>query len=154
VVGVGAVVVRDGRVLLIRRGKEPMKGRWLIPGGTVEYGETLEDALVREVQEETGVTVAPREMVAVIDRIHRDEQDHVVHHFVIVDYLCDWVAGAPEAGSDAEAAAFVGVEDLPRYDLPGPALEVIEDGLRRCGVPLPSAGERSTMSSNTLRLKG
>lgn len=130
----GAVVVRDGCVLLIRRGKAPLRGRWVIPGGTVELGETLEDALVREIDEETGVRVRPREVVTVFDRIERDAAG-VVYHYVIIDYLCDDLGGGPRAGSDAEAAAFVAASDLPAYDLPEKALEVVQDGLRRAGVP-------------------
>ena len=124
VVGVGAVVVHDGRVLLIRRGKEPLKGRWLIPGGTVELGETLEEAVVREVQEETGLRVLPREVVLVFDRIER-AGDAIAYHYVIVDYRCDLVGGELVAGSDAEAAAFVDPPDLPRYDVPEQALALI-----------------------------
>lgn len=139
-VGVGAVVVHDGQVLLIRRGKEPLRGRWLVPGGTVEWGETLEEALTREVFEETGLVVRPREVVAVLDRIHR-EGGEILYHFVIVDYLCDWVSGSVQAGSDAEAAAFVPVRDLAGYDLPDKALEVVTEGLRRCGIA-------ATISSN------
>lgn len=135
--GVGAVVIRDGCVLLIRRGKAPLRGRWVIPGGTVELGETLEDALVREIGEETGVRVRPREVATVFDRIERDEKG-VVHHYVIVDYLCDDLGGGPHAGSDAEAAAFVAASDLPSYDLPEKALEVVLDGLSRSGL---AAGE-------------
>jgi ADP-ribose pyrophosphatase YjhB (NUDIX family) len=91
VVGVGAVVVHDGRVLLIRRGKEPLRGRWLVPGGAVEWGETLQEALVREVEEETGLVVRPRELLVVLDRIHRAAgipAGEVEYHYVIVDYLC------------------------------------------------------------------
>jgi mutator protein MutT len=146
VVGVGAVVVHDGRVLLIRRGKEPMRGRWLVPGGTVEWGEPLQEALVREVEEETGLTVRPREIVAVLDRIHRNA-DEVAHHFVIVDYLCDWVSGTLRAGSDAEEAALVAVADLPAYDIPEAALEVVVEGLRRCGI-------LARISSNTSHSEG
>jgi ADP-ribose pyrophosphatase YjhB (NUDIX family) len=105
------------------------------------------------VAEETGVTVAPCEVVAVVDRIHR-EGEGVPHHFVIVDYLCDWVAGVPRAGSDAEAVALARVEELARYDLPEAALEVIAEGLRRRGLPLPSGYDAGIISSNTLRLKG
>ena len=126
----GGVVLIDGRVLLIRRGKEPLRGRWVIPGGTVELGETLQEALVREVQEETAVTVRPREVVLVFDRIHR-EGDAVTYHYVIVDYLCDYVSGEPRAGSDAEAIALVAPEELERYDLPPQALDLVLDVFRR-----------------------
>lgn len=129
-VGVGAVLIHEGRVLLIRRGKEPLRGRWVVPGGTVELGETLEQALVREVQEETGLVVRPGAVVAVFDRIQRDA-DGVAYHYVIVDYLCDYVAGEARAGSDAEAVALVAPADLATYDLPEKALEVVTDGFRR-----------------------
>ena len=146
----GAVVVHDGRVLLIRRGKEPMRGRWLVPGGTVEWGETLQEALVREVEEETGLVVRPREMLAVLDRIHPSPADAaggVEYHFVIVDYLCDCVSGTLRAGTDAAEAAWVAVPDLPAYDVPAEALEVIAQGLRSCGIA-------ATISSNTSRSDG
>lgn len=133
-VGVGAVLIHAGRVLLIRRGKEPLRGRWVVPGGTVELGETLEQALVREVEEETGLLVRPREVVAVFDRIQR-EAGRVDYHYVIVDYLCEYVAGEARAGSDAEAVALVAPAELPAYDLPAKALEVVEDGFRRAGIP-------------------
>jgi 8-oxo-dGTP diphosphatase len=137
-------VVHDGRVLLIRRGKEPLRGRWVVPGGTVELGETLEEAIVREVAEETGLAVVPREVLTVFDRILH-EDGRVRYHYVIVDYLCDYVAGRPCAGSDAEDVALVAPEDLPAYDLPPKALEVVQDGLARLrsrpagGGDLPSA---------------
>jgi len=127
---VGAVLIHEGRVLLIRRGKEPLRGRWVVPGGTVELGETLEQALVREIEEETGLLVRPRQVVAVFDRIQR-AADRVDYHYVIVDYLCDYVAGEARAGSDAEAVALVAPADLPAYDLPEKALEVVLDGFRR-----------------------
>ena len=137
-VGVGAVVVHDGRVLLIRRGKEPLRGRWVVPGGTVELGETLEEALVREVREETGLVVRPREVVTVFDRIAR-EQGEVVYHYVIVDYLCDYISGTPCAATDAEAVALVSPAELPSYRLPPKALEVVHDGFRRCGVDVAAS---------------
>jgi 8-oxo-dGTP diphosphatase len=129
-VGVGAVLIHQGKVLLIRRSKEPLRGRWVVPGGTVELGETLEEALVREVKEETGLTVRPLEVVLVFDRIER-EGDAVRYHYVIVDYLCEYVSGTPQAASDAEAVAFVAPEELPSYVLPPKALEVVLDGFRR-----------------------
>ena len=132
-VGVGAVLIHEGRVLLIRRGKEPLRGRWVVPGGTVELGETLEEALVREVLEETGLVVRPGEVVAVFDRILR-EADRVDYHYVIVDYLCEYVSGQPRAASDAEDVAMVAQADLAAYDLPEKALEVVQDGFRRASL--------------------
>jgi mutator protein MutT len=129
-VGVGAVVIHEGRVLLVRRGKEPLKGRWTVPGGTVELGETLEEALVREIREETGLAVEPRGLLTVFDRIER-EGDDVRYHYVIVDFLCAYRAGELRAGSDAEAAAFVAPEELAVYDLPEKALEVVREGFAR-----------------------
>lgn len=131
-VGVGAVLIHEGRVLLIKRGKEPLRGRWVVPGGTVEVGETLEQALVREVQEETGLVVRPIEVVLVFDRIER-EGEAVRYHYVIVDYLCEYVSGAPRAASDADEVAFVAREDLPRYSLPEKALQVVLDAFGRAG---------------------
>jgi mutator protein MutT len=145
-VGVGAVMVHDGRVLLIRRGKEPLRGRWVIPGGTVEHGETLHQALVREVEEETGVKVRPGEVVLVFERILREgESGDVRYHYVIIDYLCEYVSGTPRAGSDAEAVAMVSPEELGEYDVPAQALEVVQDAFRRAGVAagrLASPGRR------------
>jgi 8-oxo-dGTP diphosphatase len=128
-VGVGAVIVHGGRVVLIRRGKEPLKGRWVVPGGTVEWGESLEDALVREVQEETGLTVRPRVLLMVFDRIERWPEG-VRYHYVILDYLCEWTAGELSAGSDAAEAAWASPDELARYDLPQKALEVVLQGFR------------------------
>jgi 8-oxo-dGTP diphosphatase len=136
VVGVGGVVVRDGRVLLIRRGKEPLYGRWLVPGGTVELGETLEQALVREMREETGLAVEPLELLTVFERIQR-EGGRVAYHFVIVDYLCRCAPGEARAGSDALEVAWVAPSEMRAFDVPDKAREVVEDALRR----LASRGE-------------
>jgi ADP-ribose pyrophosphatase YjhB (NUDIX family) len=101
-VGVGAVVVHDGRVLLVQRGREPLKGRWSIPGGLIEVGEMLHEAVIREVREETGLEVEPVELVELIDRIHR-EGDRVRYHYVIADYLCRVTGGTLSAADDADA---------------------------------------------------
>lgn len=143
-VGVGAVVIHEGRVLLIRRGKEPLRGRWCVPGGTVELGETLEQALVREVREETGLCVRPREVVTVFDRIGR-EGGRVLYHYVIVDYLCDYESGALCAASDAEAAVFAAPEQLPEYRLHPKALEVILQGFQRAGQNGLASGAASRL---------
>jgi 8-oxo-dGTP diphosphatase len=129
VVAVGGVVVREGRVLLIRRGKPPLFGRWSIPGGTVELGETLAEALVREMAEETALRVQPVQVLTVADRIERD-QGRVAYHFVIIDYLCQALAGEARAGSDAQELAWVREADLAGYDLTPKALEVVLDALR------------------------
>ena len=120
----------DGRVVLIRRGKEPLRGRWVIPGGTVELGETLHEAVVREMQEETGLLVRPREVVLVFDRIQR-EGPSVEYHYVVIDYACDYVSGELKAGSDADEVALVAPEDLDGYDLPPQARDLVVDVFRR-----------------------
>jgi ADP-ribose pyrophosphatase len=142
---VGGVLVHGGRVALIRRGKEPLRGRWVIPGGTVELGETLEEALVREMREETGLEVRTGSLLTVFDRIQRDARG-VAYHYVIVDFACSYVSGELMAGSDAEAAAFVAPGDLHRYELPAKALEVVTEGFRLAGLavpPLPEAGPKA-----------
>ena len=130
VVGVGGVVVRDGRVLLIRRGKPPLFRQWTIPGGTVELGETLQEAVVREMREETSLSVQPLGVLTVFDRIER-EGEEVRYHFVIVDFLCRASAGEARAGSDALEVAWVRPQDLPAYALQEKALEVVREALRR-----------------------
>jgi len=100
-VGVGAVVVDGGRVLLVRRGREPLKGQWSIPGGLLEVGESLVDGVAREVLEETGLIVEPVELIELLDRVHR-EDGRVRYHYVIADYLCRVTGGVLLAASDAE----------------------------------------------------
>jgi 8-oxo-dGTP diphosphatase len=130
------VVVRAGKVVLIRRGKPPLKGRWTVPGGTVELGESLSQALVREVREETGLVVRPGPALALLDHIRR-ERGRVRYHFVIVDFLCRHVSGAGQAGSDAVALAWVAPAHLAAYHLTCDLLHVIRAGLRRSGVRAP-----------------
>ncbi len=104
--GVGAVVVDERRVLLVKRGAEPLKGQWSLPGGLIELGESLSDAMIREVREETGITVEPIELIELLDRIHRQDE-RVRYHYVIADYLCRVVGGELLAASDADAARWV-----------------------------------------------
>lgn len=110
IVGVGAVVVDQGRVLLVRRGREPLKGRWSLPGGGLELGESLAEGVVREVQEETGLQVEAVEMIELLDRIQR-EDGRVRYHYVIADYLCRVTGGQLQAASDAEAVRWVEREE-------------------------------------------
>jgi len=104
--GVGAVVVERSRVLLVRRGQEPLKGKWSLPGGLLELGESIRDGVIREVREETGLAVEPVELVELLDRIHR-ENDRVRYHYVIADYLCRVVGGSLRAASDADEVRWV-----------------------------------------------
>lgn len=105
-VGVGAVVVKEGRVLLVRRGTEPLKGQWSLPGGLLELGESLTAGVVREVREETGLIVKTLELIELLDRIHR-EDERVRYHYVIADYLCSVAGGSLRASSDADAVRWV-----------------------------------------------
>ena len=105
-VGVGAVVVDQGRVLLVRRGREPLKGQWSLPGGMLELGESLEAGVIREIREETGLTVEPLQLVELLDRIHRDGE-RIRFHYIIADYLCRVVRGELKAASDADSVRWV-----------------------------------------------
>ena len=129
-VGVGAVIVRDGEVLLVKRRHEPLRGRWSLPGGAIEVGETLDACLTRELREETGLEVQVGPLVEVLDRITTDEGGRVTYHFVLIDYVCRPVGGALRPGTDVEDAVFAGPDALPAYELPAEALRVIARGLR------------------------
>ena len=122
-------MTRGGRALIIRRGHEPRKGEWSLPGGLVELGERLTDAARREIAEETGLDVEVGPMVETFDRVHRDPDGRVRFHFVIVDYLCVARRGAAVAGSDAEAVAWVTSEELDAYGVNPHAAAVIRKGL-------------------------
>ena len=125
VVGVGAVVLDGDRVLLVKRGHEPLKGQWSVPGGAVEAGELLQDAVAREVREETSLEISVGPVVEVLERIRRDSDGRVEFHYVLVDYLCTPTGGILIARSDAEAAQWVGMDDLDRYGVAEKTIEVI-----------------------------
>ena len=110
--GVGAVVYREGKVLLIERGQEPLKGWWTLPGGLVETGERLECAVRREVMEETGLEIHPLDVAAIFERIMPDLEGRTEFHYVIVDYICELTGGSLQAGSDVEKAQWVAVDKL------------------------------------------
>lgn len=128
-VGVGAVIVDEGRVVLIRRTHDPLQGQWSLPGGMVEVGETLESALAREMVEETGLTVNVGPVIEVFDRITRDERSRVRYHYVLIDYLCWPVDGTLRAGSDVDAAVWADPDALDDYALTEKATSVIQRGL-------------------------
>ena len=125
-VGVGAVIVQDGRVLLVKRKYEPLAGQWSLPGGAVEVGETLEACLVREMLEETGLEIRVGPVIEVFDRIIHDDEGRVLYHFVLVDYLCWPTGGALTADSDVAEVVFADPGELTRYHLTAKATSVIE----------------------------
>jgi 8-oxo-dGTP diphosphatase len=138
-VGVGAVVFRGEEILLVRRGQEPARDSWSLPGGLVELGETLDAALRRELQEETGLLVNILGIAAVLERIFRDDAGGIPYHYVLVDFACDWAGGQLTPGSDITAAQFVAPDDLDRFDLPAFTAQVIRRAReqRRRGAFLP-----------------
>ena len=125
VVSVGAVVLDGQRVVLVKRGQEPLKGRWSLPGGVVEAGEELHVAVVREVREETGLTVQVGDVVEVLDRITRDADGRIEFHYVIIDYVCEATGGSLACASDADDARWVDRAELAGYDLTTKVAEVI-----------------------------
>lgn len=131
IIGVGGVVVRGEEVLLIRRAHEPAKGAWSIPGGAVHIGETLEDAVKREILEETSISVRVHDVVAVLDRIIPDINKTIKFHYVLIDFLCTpFTNDNPLSGSDAEDGRYVNLSDLDDYELTAVTRDVIEHALR------------------------
>ena len=114
-VGVGAIVLHEGKILLVKRGVEPGRGLWAIPGGTLKMGETLQACAAREIHEETGVTIAVGECIYVFDLIERDEAGKIKFHFVVVDFAALYVAGEPKGADDADAARWFAPEELEEY---------------------------------------
>jgi mutator protein MutT len=137
VLGVGAVIFDGDRVLLVKRGQEPFKGRWSLPGGVVELGETLADAVAREVVEETGHEVHVGPVVDVVQIVHRDPDGRIQYHFVVVDYMCRATSQSPRCGSDADEARWVELASLETFELTEKAAAVIYKAqAARTGTPL------------------
>jgi 8-oxo-dGTP diphosphatase len=124
--GVGALIFEASKILLVERGKQPLKGYWSLPGGILETGEKLEDALRREVLEETGLEVEPISVFEIFERIMPDDTGRAEYHYVLIDYLCRPVGGRLQAASDASSAAWVAQHNLAEYRLTEGTLAVIE----------------------------
>jgi 8-oxo-dGTP diphosphatase len=139
-VGVGAVIVHEGRVVLVKRRYEPLAGKWSIPGGAVEIGETLEACVAREMLEETGFEVEVGPVIEVLDRITHDDASRVIYHFVLVDYLCWPIGGELRAGTDVAEAVLVDPSELGEYELTEKAVAVIERGLEMARDTPPPVG--------------
>ncbi|MGB9243810.1 MAG: NUDIX hydrolase [Candidatus Acidiferrales bacterium] len=125
-VGVGGVVIRDERALLIRRGSAPLEGEWSIPGGMLEIGETLLEGVQRELLEETAIEVKVLDLIEVFERLTPDEAGKLKYHFVILDYLCEVVRGEARAGSDVTDVAWARETELNAYSLTPTATRVIQ----------------------------
>ena len=124
IVGVGAVIVRDQRAVIVRRGGEPLAGEWSVPGGVLELGETLRQGAEREAMEETGLEVRAGEVLEVFDSIVPDASGHTQYHYVLVDFLCEYVSGDLRAGGDAADARWISLSDLPQLSL-RPSIEAV-----------------------------
>lgn len=129
IVGVGAVVLRGRQVLLVRRASEPLRGQWSLPGGMLELGETLRQAVEREVLEETGLRVRVDEVIEVFDSIIPDADGRTQFHYVLIDFLCHSQSGEPRAGSDVSEVTWAGVDELERFGLSENAMAVIKKAL-------------------------
>src|ERR1700687_3711399 len=130
-VGVGAVIIKEGRVLLVKRGPPPLAGEWSIPGGVLELGETLRQAAVREAREETSLIVESADLLGVYDRVLRDDAGRTLYHFVLIDFLCRPVEGKAKAADDADEVRWFTREEAGKLGLPEDTAEVIRLGLEK-----------------------
>jgi 8-oxo-dGTP diphosphatase len=130
-VGVGAIIIEDARVVLVKRAHPPLQAEWSIPGGVLEVGELVREAAIREAREETGLIVEPSELLGVYDRVQRDADRRVQYHYVLIDFLCRRVAGDLAAASDAAEVRWFAREELPALKLAEDTLDVIRKGFAK-----------------------
>ena len=125
---VGGIIFIDNKAVLIKRKHPPEAGRWTIPGGRIRVGERIDDALKREILEETGIEIEVKRLVEVAEKVVRDDNDRIQYHYIILDYLCEFVSGKINASSDAEEVRTVNMEDIDELDLIDGTKEVITKG--------------------------
>jgi 8-oxo-dGTP diphosphatase len=130
-VGVGAIIVEKERVLLVKRGHAPLAGEWSIPGGVLELGEALEEAVVREAWEETGLRVETEGLLGVYNRVLRDADERTLYHYVLIDFLCHRVSGEPQASGDAAEVRWFSRNEIGTLSLPKDTAEVIRLGFEK-----------------------
>jgi ADP-ribose pyrophosphatase len=128
-VAVGAVVFKDDKVLLVRRGRPPAVGQWAIPGGNVKLGETLQQAAEREILEETGIVIRARDPVCTFDAIIRDENGAIQFHYVIIDLAADYIDGSPRPGDDADEVRWLDAQALDTLPVSPPTLTLLKETL-------------------------
>lgn len=133
-VGVGAIIIEDSRVLLVKRAHPPLQAQWSIPGGVLEVGELVRDAAIREAREETGLIVKPGPLLGVYDRILRNAEQRVQYHYVLIDFLCRAVGGELRADSDAEEVRWFTRDELAALKLAEDTQDVICKGFARLEI--------------------
>ena len=134
ILGVGAVIIHQGRALIVQRAFEPRKGEWTVPGGVLELGETLRSGTEREVLEETGLTVKAGDVLDVFENIWPDSDGKTQFHYVLVDFLCELISGELRAATDISAARWITPEELPELELIGKTAIAIRKGFERKGI--------------------
>jgi len=132
-VGVGAVIIEEARVLLVKRAHPPLQAQWSIPGGVLEVGELVRDAAIREAREETGLIVEPADLLGVYDRVLRNAEQRVQYHYVLIDFLCRRVGGQLQAASDAAEVRWFTREELHTLKLAEDTQDVIRKGFAKSG---------------------
>jgi len=126
-VGIGAITIHKGRILLVKRGAEPSRGLWAIPGGTLELGETMQECAAREILEETGIIIRVGACIYVFDFLERDAEGKIKFHFVIVDFAGEYVSGEPKGADDADEARFVAPEELKELPVAKNTLKALKE---------------------------
>jgi 8-oxo-dGTP diphosphatase len=133
-VGVGAVIIENARVLLVKRAHPPLEAQWSIPGGVLEVGEMVREAAIREVREETGLIVEAGDLLGVYDRVLRNAEQRVQYHYVLIDFLCRPAGGELQAADDATEVRWYTCEELPVLRLAEDTLDVIRKGFAQLGI--------------------